>query len=254
MYTKNIKKLIPSFVKKPVKDLCLYILFIIDFKKFKEDTKNSRRFKIKWRNRYPRLFDKTPKTSFDHHYIYHPAWAARIVKEINPKFHVDISSTLSFSSMLSAFIPVHFYDYRPANILLSNLKSNKIDLMSLPFPNNSVESISCMHTVEHIGLGRYGDPINPNGDLLAIKELKRVLAKNGNLLFVVPIGKDKVAFNAHRIYSYNQITDYFSDLILKEFSLIPDNGLDAGIIINATEEQANKQNYGCGCFWFKKNI
>ena len=155
--------------------------------------------------------------------------------------------------MLSAFIPVKFYDYRPATIKLDNLTSKKADLNRLPFKDNSVASLSCMHTVEHIGLGRYGDPIDPNADLKAISELKRVLAIGGNLLFVVPIGRPKIQFNAHRIYSYAQIIDYFKQLQLIEFSLIPDNARETGIMVNATQKQANEQNYGCGCFWFKNN-
>lgn len=110
-----------------------------------------------------------------------------------------------------------------------------------------------MHTVEHIGLGRYGDPLDPDGDLKAIAELKRVLAVGGNLLFVVPVGGTaKIMFNAHRIYTYGQIVGYFSDLQLVEFSLIPDTPQSNGLISNATEDDANKCSYGCGCFWFKK--
>jgi hypothetical protein len=106
-----------------------------------------------------------------------------------------------------------------------------------------------MHTVEHIGLGRYGDEMDPDGDLKAIKEIKRVLAIDGNLLFVVPIGKPKIMFNAHRIYSYDQIMQYFSDFELKKFSLITDDG---DFIQNSTKDTADEQKYGCGCFWFKK--
>ena len=83
----------------------------------------------------------------------------------------------------------------------------------------------------------------------AIKELKRVLAKNGSLLFVVPVGQPKIEFNAHRIYSYEQIFEYFKDLTLKEFSLITDNG---DFIENAKKELVKQQKYGCGCFWFIK--
>ncbi|MDO8482551.1 MAG: DUF268 domain-containing protein, partial [bacterium] len=135
----------------------------------------------------------------------------------------------------------------------SNLKSAKADLMALPFRDGSIESLSCMHTVEHIGLGRYGDPINPDSDLKAMRELTRVLAKNGTLLFVVPIGIPKIIFNAHRIYSYEQIINAFDKLELKEFSLIPESGKDGGIIRNASREEADKQRYGCGCFWFTKS-
>jgi hypothetical protein len=45
-----------------------------------------------------------------------------------------------------------------------------------------------MHVVEHVGLGRYGDPIDANGDAQAIKELKCVLWPGGVLYFVVPTG------------------------------------------------------------------
>jgi hypothetical protein len=109
-----------------------------------------------------------------------------------------------------------------------------------------------MHVVEHIGLGRYGDTISPDGDLVAMNELSRVLAVNGDLLFVVPLGQPKVVFNAHRIYSYQQIIDCFRALELVEFALIPDNPAQGGLITNASHDLADSQEYGCGCFWFKK--
>lgn len=244
-------------IKRRIELLESYILrfFVLsDYLRFKKQSRDER-FSVKWRDFYPQVRDKTKTTtSFDRHYLYHTAWAARKVKEINPEFHIDIASSLYFCSLVSAFVPVRFYDYRPPVLELPNLEVYHGDLMKLPFESNSISSLSCMHTVEHIGLGRYGDPIDPDGDLKAIRELKRVLAPGGSLLFVVPIGgKAKIMFNAHRIYSYEMITDYFKDLELKEFSLIPEfakNGV--GIIINATKEQVDKESYGCGCFWFIK--
>lgn len=210
------------------------------------------RFKLSWDEVYPCLDDKTTNTDFDAHYIYHTAWATRVVKKINPQLHVDISSYLYFSTILSAFIPVDFYDYRPANIKLSNLKLQHADLCNLQFANNSINSLSCLHVIEHIGLGRYGDPLDYNGDLKAISELKRVVKHGGDLIIAVPIGKPKIMFNAHRIYSFDQIIENFKGFVLQEFSLIPDNGVAVGIIENATKELADKQTYGCGCFWFKR--
>lgn len=201
---------------------------------------------------HPMLTDKTSITPFEPHYTYHPAWAARVIAKTNPKKHIDISSTVSFCTIVSAFIPFEFYDYRPANIKLNNLECRHADLTNLHFESNSIDSLSCMHTIEHIGLGRYGDSIDYDGDLKAINELKRVLSPNGNLLIVTPIGKAKIEFNAHRIYSYQQIISYFSGFELVEFSLVPDNYEEKGLIIHATEEQANMQSWGCGCFWFKK--
>jgi predicted SAM-dependent methyltransferase len=212
----------------------------------------SHRFKIPLASVMPVLFENTPYTRFDTHYVYHTAWAARKVKEIDAKEHVDISSSLYFSSIVSAFKPVQFYDFRPANLNLSGLTSLSANLLKLDFEGSSVDSLSCMHTVEHVGLGRYGDDIDPEGDMQAVKELQRVVRKGGSLLFVVPVGKPRIQFNAHRIYSYQMVLDMFPEMTLKEFSLIPDNALQHGMIYNATKAQSDKQMYGCGCFWFVK--
>ncbi len=252
---KSFIKKIPgavSYYENKVVPKKRYNDFKKDFDAFTKLASKEKRFSVLWKDIVPCLEDKTADTSFEPHYTYHPAWAARILAKTNPKLHVDISSTLYFSAMISAFLPVEFYDYRPANLKLSGLSSGSMDLTSLPFPSNSVQSLSCMHVVEHIGLGRYGDPIDPDGDLKAISELKRVVAKGGNLIFVTPIGKPKIVFNAHRIYSYKQIIKLFSKFTLTEYVLIPDNAFETGMIINATEEQTNNQNWGCGCFWFTK--
>jgi SAM-dependent methyltransferase len=210
------------------------------------------RLPMQWQDRYPCLFDNMPATPFDRHYLYHVAWAARVLSRTNPPFHVDISSSLNFSTVVSAFIPVKFYDYRPPRLQLTNLYLEQASLVALPFPDQNISSLSCMHVVEHIGLGRYGDELDPDGDLKAIRELKRVLKQNGSLLFVVPIGKPRIRFNAHRIYSYEQISESFQELKLEEFALIPDRPQDGGLIVGATQQMADAQSYGCGCFWFKK--
>ncbi|CAN5905247.1 hypothetical protein BH11BAC7_BH11BAC7_28410 [soil metagenome] len=216
--------------------------------------KTTSRFEQKEEDIFPQLDDATAMTGFDRHYVYHVAWAVRMVKKINPAFHTDISSSLHFCTTLSAFIPVKFYDFRPAKLDLDNLTSEAADLTKLHFADNSIESLSCLHTVEHVGLGRYGDPIDYDGDLKAIAELKRVVKPGGSMLFVTPVGKTRLMFNAHRIYSFEQIVNYFEGFELKEFSLVPDSENDGGLIVNATKELSDRQKYGCGCFWFvKKN-
>ncbi len=143
-----------------------------------------------------------------------------------------------------------FHEFRPPDLGLDGLTVERGDLLTLPYGDQSVPSLSCMHVVEHTGLGRYGDPLDPEGDLKAMAELRRVLAAGGSLLFVVPVGRPRIMFNAHRIYSYRQILGYFDGLKLREFSLIPDNPAEGGLIVNATEEISDAQEYGCGCFWF----
>ena len=224
-----------------------------EYKEFvAQASKTNSRFDLDKRNNLYFIYDKTSTTPYERHYVYHPAWAARVLARTKPELHVDISSTIKFATVVSAFIPTDYYDYRPANLHLSNLNSKAADLLNLPFEDNSISSLSCMHTLEHVGLGRYGDDLDYDGDLKGMSELERVLAPGGDLLIVVPIGKPKLVFNAHRIYSYQQILDQFSSLTLQEYALIPDDEKDGHLIINATEEMTNQQDWGCGCFWFKK--
>ena len=248
MYLKNYTVRLGKdiLIRFPRKVARLFEFFgeYLDFKK-----KNDNRFSVKLKDVYPCLGNKLPKTPFDHHYIYHPAWAARILAKTRPEYHLDFSSILSFSSIVSAFIPIKFYDYRVVNLQLSNWESGFADLNKLPFETDSQPSISCMHTVEHIGLGRYGDAIDAEGDLKAINELKRIVQPGGDLLFVTPVGRSRIEYNAHRIFSYEQVVDYFAPLRLMEFSLVPDGG---GLIENASKDLVHQQEYGCGCFWFKK--
>ena len=225
----------------------LFFSYIAEFIRFRKS--NRRPFSTRFRDAYPCLGDKLKTTPFDAHYTFHPAWAARVLSKTRPAEHIDISSILHFSTLVSAFIPVKFYDYRPALLNLPGYTSGFADLTKLPFPDNSVESLSCMHTIEHIGLGRYGDPLDPDGDLKAIAELKRVLKPGGTLLFVTPVGKPKIEYNAHRIYSFDMIIDYFAPLKLEEFSLVKD---DNSFIGDADPSLVPLQKYGCGCFWFKK--
>lgn len=230
-------------------------LFKKQFKQFSQaSSKASRSWMPAWQDRYPCLNDATTSTGFDRHYIYHPAWAARVLASTRPKCHVDISSTLHFCSIVSAFIPVKFFDFRPATLKLSGLTSKAADVTNLDWSADSVESLSCMHVLEHIGLGRYGDPIDPDGDLKAIRELVRVLKPGGDLLIAVPVGRERLCFNAHRIYDCNEFIRYFEGLNLVEFSLIPDGEVPDGMLRNPPFQLVNAQSYGCGCFWFKKSL
>ncbi len=251
---------IPRWLKTPVN--CLQAIgldrlrflarvprFMAEFLRFR---RLSRRpdLPVRVRDLHPQLGDRTATTSFDAHYVYHPAWAARILAQTKPAEHVDISSSLTFCAMLSAFVPVRFYDYRPAALQLSGLQTGAADLTRLPFADGSIASLSCMHVIEHVGLGRYGDPLDAQGDCKALAELKRVLAPGGNLLLVVPVGRPRVCYNAHRIYSREQIERELAGLTLQQFALLPDSAQE--LIVDASSTLVSRQEYGCGCFWFKK--
>jgi len=211
------------------------------------------RFLCSWKDRYP-CFNDNSGYSFTSHYGYHTSWAARILSNLRPEKHIDISSCLRFVSLVSAFIPVDFYDYRPTPLSLSGLTVNHADITALPFPDNSISSLSCMHVVEHIGLGRYGDPYDPEGDIKAMNELSRVLAPGGSLLFVVPAGKEaRLQFNAHRIYTPELVEKSFTALKLKDFSYISDPvNWPERFYQSASSKDIGNDVYGCGCFHFIK--
>ena len=240
-----LKKIV-SFARTTLKNFLKYRHFKKRFSEVSSNLEDNGRFVCSREDQWPCLDDATKATEFDAHYIYHPAWAARRIKAQQPEKHIDIGSKLDFVSLLSAFIPVEFYDYRPANITLPGLRCERADLLHLPFAESSVVSLSCMHVVEHIGLERYGDPFDPQGDLKAMRQLERVLAPQGHLYFVVPMGaKSRIQYNAHRIYEFKQILNSFSSFELAGIAFVTDAGQ---FIDPAHESDTHASRYGCGCF------
>ncbi len=228
------------------------ISFLSQYKRFSDLNRRLRpELSNHWNDRWPRLDDKTEHLPFDAHYVYHTAWAARVLAEVRPDRHVDISSYTYFATIASAFVPVDFYDYRPAEIQLSNLHCGKADLCDLQFEDRSLESVSCMHTIEHIGLGRYGDPLDAEGDQRAFRELQRVVAPEGNLIVVVPVGHPRIQFNAHRIYDPQMICEQLSELSLHRWAVLPDDS-SRGLVEDPDPSFVSKQRYACGCFWFRR--
>ena len=228
--------------------------FVQQFLEYREQAKNTGARVPAWRDWRPILSDATKATSFDSHYIYHCAWAARQLALNNPSRHVDFSSALWFVSIASSICPIEHYDYRPPDLHLSNVKVGSCDLMNLPFADESLSSISCMHVIEHVGLGRYGDTLDAIGDLKAMAELERVLAPGGVLLFATPVGRARTVFNAHRIYSYEDILKSFPSLTVESFSLITDKRHGGRLVENADPDLVAAQKYACGCWVFRRPV
>lgn len=202
-------------------------------------------------NLFPILSDKTVlHDEFDPHYFYQQLWVFENVLKAMPSNHVDIASRYEMVGYISKITKATFVDIRPFKAKLKNLNIEKGNILKLPYKNNSINSLSCLHVVEHIGLGRYGDPIDPKGTEKACRELSRVLHNGGFLYFSVPMGREKICFNAHRILSPRTVLSYFSDLKLVSFSVVDDEG-------NFHEKVDYKDyknlNYGCGLFIFTKD-
>ena len=84
---------------------------------------------------------------------------------------------------------------------------------------------------EHDGLGRYGDPIDPDGDLKALRKMKSTLKKGGLLFLSVPMGVDKIVFNAHRIYGRVRLP-----LLLQGWTRIDSVGFEESLLDRDTGE------------------
>lgn len=220
--------------------------FIRDYLIYK---KLSSKDKLLTINLFPILHEKTPTTPFDAHYFFQEIWAVEHIIKNKPTKHVDIGSTYSISGLLSKFVPTEFVDIRPIETNLSNLTVVNGNVLNLPYKNNSLSSISSLHVIEHIGLGRYGDDIDPHGTKKACKEIMRVLKKKGYFYVSVPIGYFRICFNAHRVHPPSLIIEYCKGLTLKSFSVVTDDGT---FIESVDYKKYETLHYGCGMFLFQK--
>ena len=131
-----------SLLKKTLRKLTkqkLPVWFLEDFQTLQnQEQASTSRFRMSEANLYPCLSDRSATTLFDRYSIYHPAWAAQVLAQTKPVKHVDISSTLHFSTMLAAFIPTEFYDYRPTDLVLKNYYTANAYLTQLLFESNPI--------------------------------------------------------------------------------------------------------------------
>lgn len=186
------------------------------------------------------------------HYFLQDLWAAQRVHAFAPERHVDVGSRVDgFVAHVASFCPVEYLDIRPLGCDVPGIAGRIGEIADLPYEDDSVASLSTLHVVEHIGLGRYGDPIDPDGWRGAVADLQRVLAPGGQLLFSTPVGRQRVVFHAHRIFDAGSIIEAFDRLELAEFSLIPDNRATAWEE-NADPAECGDLKYGCGLFRFTK--
>jgi SAM-dependent methyltransferase len=208
---------------------------------------NNPHFRLHYGSLLPALTDKTSTTPTDPIYFYQDAWAASKIFALRPTHHYDVGSAAKTIGILSQFVPITMIDIRPLELVLPRLHFMEGSIVNLPIPTNSVQSISSLCVVEHIGLGRYGDPIDSYGSEKAITELKRVCAIGGHLLFSVPVdATGTVYFNAHRAFTPEYIKEQFQN-----FELLDEQYIYGKIL--QSQYQPDK-GYGVGLYyWCKKS-
>lgn len=212
--------------------------------------RNQSAFKIQLRSFQPVLHERYEEAgTANGHYFWQDLWAFEFLKSAKVTEVIDVGSRIDgYIAHLLPTTQVTYVDLRTIKKFHHNFLPKQGSILDMPFPSGTVSNTSCLHVLEHIGLGRYGDPIDPNGHIKAIDELKRITAPDGRVIIGVPVGIERLVFNAHRVFSPESIVKWFKPFVLEEFSLIDDSG--EGVKRNASLTEGSKCKYGCGLFVF----
>lgn len=192
------------------------------------------------------------------HYFHQDLLVAQRIFDRKPEIHVDVASRVDgFVAHCASFREIKVIDIRLASSAIKNIDFLQADMMG-PIPSELEEycdSLSCLHALEHFGLGRYGDPVNYDGYLLGLMNLHKILKKDGILYLSVPIGAQRIEFNAHRVFSMPFILKLIEqNFNLVSFSYVDDLGdLHENVKLEIKKVESNfNLNYGCGIFEMKK--
>lgn len=160
------------------------------------------------------------------HYFWQDLIAAQWIYSRKPRHHLDIASRIDgFVAHIATFMPIEVLDIRQMNSDIPNVKFRQLNLQEPTTLNGEkYDSVSCLHAIEHFGLGRYGDDIELNGHISGLINIANLVAKGGRLYLSYPTGTVKTEFNAQRILSPNWALDLLDDFDLIQSALIPWNG------------------------------
>lgn len=204
--------------------------------------------------RYYIYSDKNDKAGKIGSYFWQDLWAAKKIKEMNPKKHFDIGSRIDgfIAHLLVCGIDVTMIDIRPLETEIKGLNFINDDATKLNnIEDDSIESISALCSLEHFGLGRYGDSIDPEACYKCFDAIQRKVKKGGYIYISVPIGKEHLEFNAQRVFSIKTIIKEFDRCELKEFSCA-DNTFEENVLLDKYNNDLNLGGNRFGLFWFQK--
>jgi SAM-dependent methyltransferase len=227
--------------------------YFSDLRRLRKQRGGDRRFPIGINN--PVLNERFSEAGeMNRHYFYQDLHVARLILKNKPKKHLDIGSRIDgFASHVAVFRDIEIMDIRDLKIKADNIEFRQADLMVLPDDMiDYCDSISSLHVIEHFGLGRYGDPVDYYGHEKAIRNITEILQRGGIFYFSVPIGPQRIEFNAHRVFSLEYLMELLNeDFTIKSFSYVDDTEKFNEDV--ELEDDAISSNFGCnfGCGIFE---
>lgn len=200
---------------------------------------------------WPCLADAGDGSPIAEHYFFQDLWVAQRIFANQPRHHVDVGSRLDgFIAHLAVFRQVEAFDIRPVAAVIPNVTFKQVD-MQQPLDKawaGYCDSLSCLHALEHFGLGRYGDPLDYDGHLQGLRNLTLLLQPGGKLYLSVPFGPSRIEFNAHRVFNLGYLLELLcQDYEIDRFAFVDDaNYLHADVKITT---ESVRVNFGCwmGC-------
>ncbi len=193
----------------------------------------------------PCMTDATDTTPIEPGYYFQDAWAFEKIIKARPALHVDIGSHHKLVALLSKVVPTTMVDLRPLPLKLDSLSFKEGSILALPFASGTIPSVSSLCVIEHIGLGRYGDPMDPHGTEAAAAELKRIVQPGGDLYISVPVDDtNRIYFNAHRAFTEQYVLDLFASFEVVE----------RRYIFGQDFIESLKPGFGTGCYHFRRPL
>lgn len=205
----------------------------------------------------PSLHDRGDFSGSVSEYFWQDLYVAREIFQRSPALHVDVGSRLDgFVAHVAAFREIEVLDIRPAQASIPGVKFKQADVMDASaLEYDYCDSLSCLHALEHVGLGRYGDPLDPLGYEKGMRNLASILRRNGRMYLSVPIGRERVEFNSHRIFCPRSIVQLATanSMALDRFAWVEmGEGLREADEPDAIIEMLSKKDYSLGIFSFIK--
>jgi len=239
-----------------LRSLCGLPQFFSDWRMFRRDYTG----RLTWKPCLHDRFEEGGSTKSE--YFWQDLLVARWICTAKPEKHVDVGSRVDgFVAHVASFREIEVFDVRPITAAIPGVVFQQADLMKgtsvskFAGKGGYCDSLSCLHALEHFGLGRYGDPIDVQGFEHGLKNMASLLKENGRFYLSVPIGIDRVEFNANRVFDPRIIIELAlqNSLKLSALMVIRQGGsIEEFVIDDIHLSELACQQYALGIFVFIK--